>query len=123
MDITPAVQGLNLIDSYGPDRFRVRGAIYRGSLIVTAGQVLPWPVTEIGTLTLDAFVPVRKMVPPIEVLLLGTGARTALVPSMLRKEIRAAGIAMDIMHTGAACRTFNVLMMEGRHAAAALIAV
>lgn len=124
MDITPAVpEGRNLIDSYGPGRFKVRGDAYQGSLIVTAGAVVPWSVADIAELSLDALMPVRQAAPPVEILLLGTGERMALVPSTLRAEIRAAGIAMDIMDTGAACRTFNVLMVEGRRAAAALIAV
>jgi len=46
-----------------------------------------------------------------------------MIPSALRDTIRNAGLSMDIMKTGAACRTFNVLMIEGRRAAAALIPV
>jgi len=59
----------------------------------------------------------------VEVLLIGCGPRMVLLPSALRRQIREAGIGMDAMDTGAACRTYNVLISEGRRAAAALIPV
>ena len=61
--------------------------------------------------------------PTVEVLLLGCGAKAALVPRALRGALRADGVVIEAMDTGAACRTFNLLMAEGRRAAAALIAV
>ncbi|WP_421877902.1 Mth938-like domain-containing protein [Pacificispira sp.] len=124
MDITPAVPDSRMmIDSYGPGRFQVRGKAHTGSLIVMPGAVLEWPVSSVSDLTLESLTAIRDASPPLDILLLGTGEKMALVPSALRKEIRAAGISMDIMDTGAACRTFNVLMVEGRRAAAALIAL
>jgi len=124
MDITPAVpDGRSLIDSYGPGRFQVRGQAYQGSLIVLPERVVPWQVTHPDDLSLDALADIRDEEPAIEVLLLGTGGRMAQIPSSLRRSIRASGLSMDIMDTGAACRTFNVLMVEGRRAAAALIAI
>lgn len=123
MDITPAVpESRNMVDSYGPGRFRIRGTSYQGSILLFAGAVEPWPVVSVEDLRVEALQPVQAADPPVEVLLLGTGARMELIPSALRREIREAGIVMDIMDTGAACRTFNVLMVEGRRAAAALIA-
>ena len=59
----------------------------------------------------------------VEILLLGCGPRMAPVPRPLRETLRAAGIVIEAMDTGAACRTYNVLMSEGRRVAAALIAV
>jgi uncharacterized protein len=123
MDITPAVpESRNMVDSYGPGRFRIRGTAYQGSILLFPGAVQPWAIDSVDALSVAALQPIREAEPPVEVLLLGTGARMELVPSALRREIRAAGIVMDIMDTGAACRTFNVLMVEGRRAAAALIA-
>lgn len=124
MDITPAVpEGRMMIDSYGPGRFQIRGEVHAGSRIVLPGAIIDWPVERVADLSLESLIEIRKADPPVDILLLGTGSRMELVPSALRKEIRAAGISMDIMDTGAACRTFNVLMVEGRRAAAALIAV
>ena len=59
----------------------------------------------------------------IELLMVGCGARGEPAPAALRDELRQAGIAADFMDTGAACRTFNVLLAEDRLVAAALIAV
>ncbi|HAJ19311.1 MAG TPA: hypothetical protein DCL95_04495, partial [Rhodospirillaceae bacterium] len=84
-------------------------------------HVVPWSLTRASDVSLDALSLVQQESPPIEVLLLGTGARMEMIPSALRDAIRNAGLSMDIMKTGAACRTFNVLMIEGRRAAAALI--
>jgi uncharacterized protein len=124
MDITPAVpENRMMIDSYGPGRFQVRGTAYEGPVIIFPSRIVPWSLTKAADVSLDALALVREEDPPIEVLLLGTGAKMEMIPSALRDAIREAGLAMDIMKTGSACRTFNVLMIEGRRAAAALIPV
>lgn len=124
MDITPAVpEGRSMIDSYGPGRFTLRGTRYEGSIIVFADSILPWSVAAPSEIDLDALAPVRAAELGVEILLIGTGVKMAPLSSALRADIRAAGISMDFMDTGAACRTFNILMTEGRRAAAALIAV
>jgi uncharacterized protein len=124
VDITPAVpDGRSMIDSYGPGRFAVRGVKYEGSILVFTDRVVPWSVDDPTGVSLESLAPARAAEPPVEVLLIGTGAKMSPLPSALRAEIRAAGLAMDFMDTGAACRTFNILMTEGRRAAAALIAV
>jgi len=61
--------------------------------------------------------------PPVEVLLVGCGSAMALIDPDLRDAARARGVALEPMDTGAACRTYNVLMAEDRRVAAALIAV
>ncbi|NMM46195.1 hypothetical protein HH303_17015 [Rhodospirillaceae bacterium KN72] len=124
MDITPAVpDGRQLVDSYGPGRFKIRGQSYEGPVIVFPNRVLSWDVAHIDELTLDAVAAIRDADPSIEILLLGTGERMAMPPGGLRREMREKGIGVDLMDTGAACRTFNILMTEGRLAAAALIPV
>ena len=59
--------------------------------------------------------------PPIEILLIGSGAAFELAPPALRQALGARSIALECMDTGAACRTYNVLMAEDRRVAAALI--
>jgi uncharacterized protein len=59
----------------------------------------------------------------VDLLLIGCGASMRPVPHELRAALRSVGIAVEPMNTGAACRTFNVLLAEGRRVAAALIAV
>ena len=57
----------------------------------------------------------------IEILLIGCGRRMVPLPKVLREELRAAGIVADAMDTGAACRTYNILLAEDRRVAAALL--
>ena len=124
MEITPAIPGdRQVIAGYGPDLFRISGVVHNGSVIVFTDRTVAWPVRALAELTLDSLTPVREADPAVEVLLLGVGSQNALVPSALLQGLRDAGIVLDAMDTGAACRTYNVLMAEDRRVAAALIAL
>ena len=104
------------IDGYGPGFFRVAGHVLRGSVIVTPWDAGPWggvadwatPLTLVGR---------------IDVLLVGMGAEIAQVPVDFRSALEAAGIGVEVMATPAACRTYNVLLGEGRRIAACLLPV
>lgn len=111
------------IEAYGGGGFRVGGQAFRGSILVLPGGVQPWAVTDATRLDIDSFAPVLAASGAIEILLLGCGARMAMVTPALRQALRNKGVVIDAMDTGAACRTYNVLRAEGRHVAAALIAV
>ncbi|MBW8723920.1 MAG: Mth938-like domain-containing protein [Inquilinus limosus] len=115
--------GRRMIDGYPPGGFRVAGALYQGPMLIWPEGEVPWSLDRIEDLALAHLDPVRRIDPPVEVLLIGCGPRMTLLPSVLRRQIREAGIGMDAMDTGAACRTYNVLISEGRRAAAALIPV
>ena len=124
IDITPELaEGRKRIQGYGDGGFRIEGERIEGSLIVFSSRVVPWPVSDPADLTLTSFDAVLAENPPVEILVVGCGARLVLPPSELRAKLREAGVAADFMDTGAACRTFNVLLAEERRAAAALIAV
>jgi uncharacterized protein len=124
MEISSVIPpGRRMIDGYSPDGFRIAGTLYQGPMLVWPEGEATWPVGRIEDLTLADLDPVRRIDPPVEVLLIGCGPRMVLLPSALRRQIREAGIGMDAMDTGAACRTYNVLISEGRRAAAALIPV
>jgi uncharacterized protein len=126
VDVTPLVPaGRQLIESYGDGRFRVSGMLYNGSILVFADRTIAWPVSDFAALTEDSLEPLRAAgrSGEVTVALLGCGARIGLVPDRLRAPLRAAGIVLEPMDTGAACRTYNVLTSEGRRVAAALIAV
>ena len=82
-----------------------------------------WDVADISELTLKSLAAVTGAAPPAEILLLGCGAHVASVPEVLRTQLRKRGIVVEPMDTGAACRTFNLLIAEGRRVAGALIAV
>ena len=107
----------------GDGGFRVSGTRYEGSVLVLPERTLAWPVGEVSALTLDDFAAALAAEAAIEILLLGCGARSALVPPALRQAVRAAGPVLEPMDTGGACRTYNVLAVEERRVAAALIAV
>ncbi|MGF6231878.1 uncharacterized protein QFZ27_005833 [Inquilinus ginsengisoli] len=124
MEISSVIPpGRRMIDGYPPGGFRVAGTLYQGPMLIWPEGETPWSLSRIEDLDVAALDPVRRIDPPVEVLLIGCGPRMTLLPSVLRRQIREAGIGMDAMDTGAACRTYNVLISEGRRAAAALIPV
>jgi uncharacterized protein len=126
VDITPLIPaGRQIVESYGQGRFRVSGTSYKGSVIIFPERTLAWPIAAATEVTVEALAEVTTAgrTGGVELLLLGCGARMALVPSALRAALKEAGIAIEPMDTGAACRTYNLLMADGRRVAAALIAV
>jgi uncharacterized protein len=119
----PVAPGRRVIDGYGGGGFRVAGETYRGSTLVLPGGIVPWPVTDIAGLSVESLMPVIDSDPRVEILLIGCGRHAAMIPPALRQAVRARGVIIDAMDTGAACRTYNVLLSEERRVAAALIAV
>lgn len=124
MDLTPRLSpGRPLINSYGGGGFRIGGVRYEGSVIVLRERVAPWPVADLGSVFVEGLAAVVEAEPAVEVLLLGCGESAGPLPQALREALKREGIAVEAMDTGAACRTFNVLLHEDRRVAAALIAV
>ncbi|MGE0725365.1 MAG: Mth938-like domain-containing protein [Alphaproteobacteria bacterium] len=124
MAIQPVVPAdRQFIQSYGPGRFRISGVDHAGSVLVTPERTAPWPVAHFAALDEAAIDGVGRAVAGAEILLLGCGAMTELLLPALRQRFRAAGLVVDAMDTGAACRTYNVLAAEARRVAAALIAL
>ncbi|MFP6749131.1 MAG: Mth938-like domain-containing protein [Alphaproteobacteria bacterium] len=124
MDITPPVAvGRQLIQGYGGGGFRISRARHKGSILVLPGRTLAWSVDDIQNLTVDDLTPVRDATEPVGVLLLGCGERGGLIEPGLRAQVREWGVVIEAMGTGAACRTYNVLLSEDREVAAALIAI
>ena len=113
--------GRQIIERYGAGGFRVAGVDYPGSVLVFPERTLAWPVTDIAALTAADLRAVLEA--PMELLLLGTGRRMAPLPAGLRDALRTVQVKVEPMDTGAACRTYNVLVAEARRVAAALIAV
>ena len=122
MDITPLVpEGRQVIESYGDRGFSINGERYPGPVIVWPERVVPWAASELAAAAIDSLDPLFAAEPRIEILLIGSGAAFALAPAALRAALSVRGIAVESMDTGAACRTYNVLMAEDRRVAAALI--
>ena len=122
MDITPLVpEGRHVIESYGDEGFRINGERHSGPVIVWPEGVVAWEVSGIATAGIETLDAMFAAEPPIEILLIGSGAAFEMAPAALRQALGARGIALESMDTGAACRTYNVLMAEDRRVAAALI--
>jgi len=111
------------IDAYGEGGFRFADMSHRGSILCLPSGVYGWDVGSADALAVEAFARVFADKDRIDVLLLGTG-RTQVFPTLeIRNAFSAAGLGLEPMDTGAACRTYNVLLAEHRRVAAALIAV
>jgi uncharacterized protein len=124
MDVTPIVPaGRQLIQGYETGGFRIAGIRHTGSVLVLPERTLAWPVSGPEQITAESLAPIRAAEPAVEILVLGCGARFVMIPADLRAALKAAGIAVEAMATGAACRTFNLLLAEDRRVAAALIAL
>ncbi|MEQ8375978.1 MAG: Mth938-like domain-containing protein [Roseibium aggregatum] len=111
------------LEAYGNGGFRFAGMSHRGSLLCVPSGIYGWDVSNASAFTPEAFQKVLEEQGDIEVLLVGTGKELRPLPAELKTLFREAGILSDPMSTGAALRTFNVLLSEDRAVAAALIAV
>jgi uncharacterized protein len=118
VELTPLIPpGRQVIERYAASGFRVSGAIYAGPVLVFPDVTLVWAE---AALTAESLAPVVEH-GEVELLLLGLGRRTGPVASDLRAALKASGIVIEAMDTGAACRTYNVLLGEERRVAAALL--
>lgn len=104
------------IEGYGPGFFRIGGTAHRAPLLIVPGQVAGWQ----GLGDTAALLPLAGQV---DVLFVGTGAEIAHLPQAFRQTLEEAGIAVEPMASPAACRTYNVLLSEGRRVAVALLPV
>lgn len=111
------------IDAYGNGGFRFADMSHRGSLLLLPSGVYGWPVADTGEMTAESFARVFGEAEAISVLLLGCGADLVPPGAALRRAFAEHGIVVEPMSTGAAARTYNVLLAEERDVAAALIAV
>lgn len=111
------------IDAYGNGGFRFADMSHRGSILCLPSGIHGWAARTAEELVETAFAKVFAEAGDIDILLIGTGADLRPLGAALRSALRARAIAADPMSTGAAVRTFNVLLSEQRAVAAALLAV
>ena len=126
MDVTPLVASdRKIIQSYGPGLFRVSGESYEQTgIIVFPDRVEVWDLKgNVEDLTEADLSMLMEAADEIDVALLGCGATMQFVSPAFRKGLSGKGLSIEPMDTGAACRTYNVLLAEGRRVAAALIPV
>lgn len=114
-----AGEGL-LVRSCEPGRIRVRDNYHDCPLIISRLEVQVWQVGTIETLDLLQLEPALSHQP--DILLLGCGETRTRIPARLIAELAARGIGLEVMDSGAACRTYNILACENRNVVAALLA-
>ena len=104
------------VDGYGPGFFRIGGEVFEGPVIVSGGGVSLWAGYE-------DVAPLVALADALDVVFVGTGAEVAHVPGAFREALEAAGVGVEAMASPAACRTYNVLLSEGRRVALAVLPV
>lgn len=123
-DITPRLPaGRQLIQGYGNGGFTVSGQRHSGSLLILPRTVVGWAVSRPEDIDRARLIDVIREHPPVQILIVGCGERAPPPPRDLVSALRGQAIALEWMATGAACRTYNVLLLEDRPVAAALIAI
>jgi uncharacterized protein len=111
------------IDAYGAGGFRFADMSHHGSLLCLPDGIHGWPVVRAEEIDRESLAAVFTQAERIDVLIVGTGVDLVPLPRALKTALSEARIVAEPMSTGAAVRTFNVLLAEERAVAAALIAV
>jgi uncharacterized protein len=113
-------EGRNTFTGYGEGYVEVNRKRYTSSLVVSADRIVTdWPAASLESLTADHLAAIVELKPAI--VLLGTGAKFSFPDQALLAPLYKAGIGVEAMDTPAACRTYNILLGEGRNVVAALI--
>jgi uncharacterized protein len=112
-----------LIEAHGAGGFRFAGLSHRGSLLCLPDGIWAWPAAAPAGMTAEALAPVFERADSLDFFIVGTGADPWTLPEPLRARFREAHISVDVMTTGPAVRTYNVMLMENRRVGAALIAI
>lgn len=111
------------IDFYGNGGFAFAKMSHQGSLICLPSGIYAWGPANSAEISLDALAPVLAEADQVEILVLGCGKDIAFIAPEIRDALRDAKVAIELMATGPAVRTYNILLSEDRPVAAALIAV
>lgn len=112
-----------LIDAYGDGGFRFAGMSHRGSLLCFPDGIWAWPVDSVADLSASALEAVFDRAERLDFFLIGAGRDPWVLPERLRGRFRELSLSVDSMPTGAAVRTYNILLAENRRVGAGLIAV
>jgi len=104
------------VEGYGPGFFRIGGHVVQGPVMTGPQGTMTW-----GGLADVA--PLLALATEVDVLFVGTGADVAHLPDDLLAQLHDAGVGVEAMASPAACRTYNVLLSEGRRIALAMVPV
>ena len=113
-------EGKNLFSGYGAGYVEVNRTRHTASLVVSGERIVTdWPVASVDGLSSDHMAAILELKP--EIVLLGTGATFRFPDAARLAPLYKAGVGVEVMDTPAACRTYNILMSEGRNVVAALV--
>lgn len=122
MDITPLIpEGRQVINKYGNGSFTINDRTYSEAVLVFPEETLPMKTDTLEEITEKVLKPLIEK--KAELVIVGTGEKQQWLSTEARDYLRTHKIAVECMATGPACRTYNVLLTEGRAVAAALIPV
>jgi uncharacterized protein len=111
------------LDAYGNGGFRFADMSHRGSILCLPSGVWSWTPNDASEITAESLKKAMHEAGEIEIFLIGTGDTHVHLDPKLRQVLKDAGLRVDVMATGPASRTYNVLIGDQRKVAAALIAV
>ena len=111
------------IDGFGRGGFRFAGMSHRGSLLCLPNGIWAWPVSRADDIDETALTPVFEAAADIGLFLIGTGSAPWILPPPLQIRFHALKLSVELMRTGTAVSTYNILLGERRRVAAGLIAV
>lgn len=118
MDITPIIPKYKkIIQAYSSEGFKINDERFNSNLIVIHNEIITWNVIDFESINLSDFDIIKQK--EIEILLIGSGATHKSLSAKIKYGLD--NISVEVMNTGAACRTYNILLGEGRFVAAALI--
>jgi len=121
--LTAFFPGRATIDGYGNGGFLFANMSHRGSILATAEGISGWRPMDVSTITLDDLRPLRDSGEPIDIFILGSGRGMSFPPKEIRNALAEFCGSVDVMSTGTAISTYNILLAEARRVAAGLIAV
>ncbi len=111
------------LDAYGNGGFRFADMSHRGSILCLPSGIWEWDAADASGITADSLARAMQEAADMEIFLIGTGDQHVPLAPALRDALREAGLRVDIMATGPAARTYNILLGDQRKVGAALIAV
>jgi uncharacterized protein len=109
------------VEAYGNGGFRFAGMSHRGSILCLPSGIYAWEPSH--PIDVASLAPALAEKDALELVILGTGRKQEFPATAVRRAFAEAGVGLEAMDTGAACRTYNVLLAEGRRLGAALVAV
>ena len=120
--LNSAEAGVNVVRAYAPGEVTINRQVYRDSLVLTRDRIITDCLPErFDELASSHFEALRALAP--ELVIFGSGRRLRFPPLSLTQPLVNAQVGLEVMDTGAACRTYNILVGEGRHVVAALLMI